>query len=140
MCNNKGCLSVLYWNCLLFATVRYVNTPHWWRKGRYGHSGSTAPPFYISLISYYSYNIIIREYLWWTPCMWDGVYSARYQGSPVIKLPTKTSAILFITDISILDINIIISHLTLKARQLEGSEINRNRDVIYERPGRQQWL
>jgi len=33
------------------------------------------------------------------------VYLARYQGSPVIKLTTKTFAILFITDISIIDIS-----------------------------------
>jgi len=45
--------------------------------------------------------------------MRDGVYLARYQGSPVIKLTTKTFAILFITDISILDISSIISNLTI---------------------------
>jgi len=44
--------------------------------------------------------------------MRDGVYLVRYQGSPVIKLTTTTSAILFITDISILDISSIISNLT----------------------------
>ena len=45
--------------------------------------------------------------------MGDGVYLARYQGSQVIKLTTKPSAILFITDISIFDNYIIIYHLTL---------------------------
>jgi len=45
--------------------------------------------------------------------MRDGVYLARYQGSPIINLTTKTSAILFITDISILDISSIISNPTL---------------------------
>ena len=45
--------------------------------------------------------------------MRDGVYLARYQGSPIINLTTKTSAILFITDISILEISSIISNPTL---------------------------
>jgi len=44
--------------------------------------------------------------------MRDGVYLSRYQDAPVIKLRTKTFAILFITDISILDISHIISNLT----------------------------
>jgi len=52
-------------------------------------------------------------YFWWTLCMRDGVYLARYQGSPVIKLTTNTSSILpFITDIYILDFSSIISNLT----------------------------
>jgi len=56
--------------------------------------------------------------------MRDGVYLARYRGSPVIKLTRKTSDVLFITDISILDISSIISHLTVP------SEVtNSNRDI-----------
>jgi hypothetical protein len=46
--------------------------------------------------------------------MRDEVYMARYQGSPVIKLTRKTSAILFITDISTLDFSCIISHIAVE--------------------------
>jgi len=58
-------------------------------------------------------------YSWWTLCMRDGVYLARYQGSPVIKLTAKTSSVLFITDIYILDISSIISNLTVKSEIFE---------------------
>ncbi len=37
---------------------------------------------------------------------------SRFQGSPVIKLTTKTFTILFIADISILDISHLISNPT----------------------------
>jgi len=52
--------------------------------------------------------------------MRDGVYLARYQGSPLIKLATKTFTILIITDISILDISSIISNLTETFPQVEN--------------------
>jgi len=56
--------------------------------------------------------------------MRDGVYMVRYQGSPVIKLTRKTSAILFIADISILDISSIISYLTGEIEGIRSNESN----------------
>jgi hypothetical protein len=62
-------------------------------------------------------SIVIMIYVhhdsWLTLCMRDVVYLVRYQGSPVIKVATKTFAILFITDIPILDVSSIISNPTI---------------------------